>query len=386
MQDQSLTLQISAFALIGALLATLTFTSLRETKLSPDVPTASQSSAAAASRETPQDPSTEMSQGDAGDESASPIAEIPSIQATDSTPSAEAPREIERIANPYSTPPLPFSDINLAARAALVNIFCNPVGGSLRPISGSGVIIDPRGIVITNAHVAQYVLLAESMRVDLDCSIRTGSPAVARWTPHVLYMPATWVEEHAADITAAKPLGTGEHDYALLYIGTSIDARPRPSSFPYLVSDTREAIAFTGDNMLAAAYPAEFFGGTATHFNLYPVTSITAVGQMYTFKDGSVDAFSLGGIIGAQSGSSGGAAVNAWGRLVGILTTTSDGATTAERDLRAISLASIDRDILKESGKTLSQHLGGDPATAALDFASREAPALVTLIIEQIRR
>ncbi len=45
----------------------------------------------------------------------------------------------------------------IALRTALVNIICYaPANGVLHSISGGGVMIDPRGIILTNAHVAQY--------------------------------------------------------------------------------------------------------------------------------------------------------------------------------------------------------------------------------------
>src|SRR6185436_12542444 len=97
--------------------------------------------------------------------------------------------QVERAPAPYSTPGESFETIDPAVRSALVNILCMPQGGSLRPISGSGVIIDPRGVILTNAHVAQYVLLSESPQINLTCSIRTGSPASPRWKAVVLYIP-----------------------------------------------------------------------------------------------------------------------------------------------------------------------------------------------------
>ena len=87
-----------------------------------------------------------------------------------------------RIEHPYPTPSESSDAVNSAARAALVNILCTS-RGSVRPISGSGVIIDSRGVILTNAHVAQYVLLAENPAINLSCVIRTGSPAAASKTP-----------------------------------------------------------------------------------------------------------------------------------------------------------------------------------------------------------
>ena len=294
--------------------------------------------------------------------------------------------EAARVRNPYSTPPLSFDDINTSARQALVNILCMNGAGSLRPISGSGVIIDPRGVILTNAHVAQYVLLAQSGKVNLSCTVRTGSPAVARWIPHVLYIPPVWLREHVTEITTTHVLGTGEHDYALLVISSTVDGSPLPGSFHSIPPDTREAIGFVGDQVLAASYPAEFLGGYATQSSLYTSSSIAAIKQLMTFGTKNVDVISVGGTIQAQAGSSGGAVINAWGKLVGIITTTSEGATTGERDLRAVTLSYIDRDLSAQKGLDLQLILGGDPAAQAADFVTREAPGLIELLLKQIFR
>lgn len=291
--------------------------------------------------------------------------------------------EATRIENPYPFPPESFAAVNDAARAALVNILCMPQGGMMQPISGSGVIIDPRGVILTNAHVAQYVLLSRSPQINLSCTIRAGAPALARWSGDVLYIPPVWVEAHAREVSMARPMGTGEHDYALLLIARSLDGSPLPI-FPSLPVDTREAIGFQGDQVLVASYPAEFVGAFAAQFNLYPATSITTIGQLLTFVAKTVDLFSLGGIVEAQSGSSGGAVVNAWGHLVGLISTTSEGDTTATRDLRAITLSYINRDLAVQTQFDISTILGGDIFAEALDFNTNVAPHLIELYIEQL--
>ena len=294
--------------------------------------------------------------------------------------------EVTRIRNPYSTPALSFDDINVAARQALVNILCTSNGDSLRPISGSGTIIDPRGIILTNAHVAQYVLLAQSREINLSCVVRTGSPAQPRWIPHVLYIPAAWIQKHAADITSSHATGTGELDYALLYIAGTLDGTPRPTAFPALPVDTREAIGFVEDQVLAASFPAEFLGGISTQSALYPSSSIARILQLMTFGSHNVDVISVGGTIQAQAGSSGGAIVNAWGRLIGVITTTIEGMTTADRDLRATTLSYINRDLATQTGLDLDTFLGLDPASVSTDFALRELPQLAQLLLQNIYR
>ena len=303
--------------------------------------------------------------------------------ATTTPPTSQA----TRIQDPYNFPPESSDVINASARGALVNILCMPRGGgSLQPISGSGVIIDSRGIILTNAHVAQYMLLSEDPAIDLSCQIRTGNPARAQWTADVLYMPSVWVNSHVAEINASRPTGTGEHDYALLRITGSVSGAPLPTVFPSLPFDSREAIGFLGDQVLGASYPAEFIGGFAAENDLYPVTSVSPIDQLLTFGINTVDAISIGGVVEAQSGSSGGAVVNAWGRLIGIISTTSDAPTTAARDLHAITLSYISHDLLTQSGSDLPTFLAGDLAAKEADFNSNTLPGLTAQYIKALTK
>lgn len=310
-----------------------------------------------------------------------------SIKATESASATPDPAQqniVTRLESPYAEAPLPFTSVNDRARAATVNILCTTSGGLLRPISGSGIFIDPRGVILTNAHVAQYVLLAESGRSDLICTVRTGSPAVAHWVPRVMFVPPVWVQAHAHEIIADNVTGTGEHDYALLVVAGSLNGEVRPAAFPYLSPDTREAIGFVGDRIIASSYPAEFLGGLATESNLYAASSITHIQKLMTFSTTSIDVISIGGVISAQSGSSGGAVVNAWGRLIGLISTMSNGVTTSDRDLRAVTLSYINRDLKAQSGTDLDSVLKTvDPIAAAKAFAREIAPQLTDLLIKE---
>ena len=136
--------------------------------------------------------------------------------------------------------------------------------------------------------------------------------------------------------------------------------------------------------MLTAGYPAEFLGGIGTSGALYPSTSLATIRQLLTFAAQSVDVISVGGTVQAQAGSSGGAVVNAWGRLIAVITTTTEGATTAERDLRAVTLSYIDRDIMAQRGLDLDLILQGDVAQQTADFSSDKAPILAETLIKQL--
>ncbi|MBM3261163.1 hypothetical protein FJY93_01970 [Candidatus Kaiserbacteria bacterium] len=317
---------------------------------------------------------------------ASTPAPVPKVPAANESAS-DSSFEITRIVNPYPTPALHFDEVNVSARAALVNILCIPKGGaSLRPISGSGVIIDPRGVILTNAHVAQYVLLSQSQKIDLSCLIRIGSPARALWTAEILFIPPVWVNEHIDEINTDKPMGTGEHDYALLRVTGSTDNAPLPQSFPFLPFDTREVIGFLGDFVLGAAYPAEFVGGLHAHNNLFAASSVSKIDKLLTFHGDTVDMISIGGVIEAQSGSSGGAVVNAWNKLIGLITTTSEGKTTADRTLHATMMSYINRDLKVQTGQDLATYLQGDLAEKEAAFDAEYGRGLFDLYLKQITK
>ena len=300
------------------------------------------------------------------------------------TTTSTSSNDITRIQNPYPFAPKTVEEVNANTRAALVNILCDTSGSTLQPISGSGVVIDPRGIILTNAHVGQYVLLSTRPELQLSCLIRTGSPAVPHWRAQMLYIPSIWVKEHVREITQSHPQGTGENDYALLFVTGSVDEQTLPQKFPYLPFDTRDAVGFVGDPILVAGYPAEFVGGIATRMGLYASSAATAVKEILTFVDRTVDLLSLGSTVVAQGGSSGGAVANQWGQLIGLVVTTSEGTTTASRDLRAITIAHIDRSLRTNFGTGLKELLAGDPAALSAQFATEQGPELSQLLMDRI--
>lgn len=290
-----------------------------------------------------------------------------------------------QVINRYPFPVKSVEELDTIAREALVNILCKSDTAGVKSTSGSGVIIDPRGIVLTNAHIAQYLLLASRADVEVGCVIRAGSPAVAKWKPQLLYIPPAWVHKNASKIVESSPLGTGEDDYALLYLSQSIDGSPLPPIFPFVPFDIREAVSVTGDSALIAAYPLEFAANSGAE-NLYLSTAITTIKQMLTFTENSLDALSLGSNPLAQGGSSGGAVLNAWGQLVGLVVTTTEGTTTGTRDLRAITLSHIERSIRTHAGEKLAELLARDPSVQASRFAREEAPPLSQLLRDQIAK
>ncbi len=300
-----------------------------------------------------------------------------------STPLVSTPTPI------IAPPPPNFSEINTMARKAIVNILCtSTTGGLFEPLSGSGVIIDPRGIILTNAHVAQYLLIQNYRQKNfLNCIARTGSPAVPSYTLKVFYISKKWMEKNYQQITSQKPTGTGENDFALLQITGSTNSDINlPISYPSISPDSTEMDIDSGNQVILAGYPAGFLGGIAIQRELYAVSSVVNIGKLYTFKEGvqELDAFGLGGSPVAQHGSSGGGAISGNGKLLGIIVTSTDAKMTSDRELDAISIPHINRILSEETGLTLNSLFATDLSVFSKNFDEQTLPTLTKLLTDEL--
>jgi hypothetical protein len=282
---------------------------------------------------------------------------------------------------PIVVPPIApsFSSINASVRDAVVNIICTTEnGGTLDPISGSGVVIDQSGVILTNAHVAEYLLLQNYLTPGyIDCVARTGSPARNTYTLELLYLSPQWIDANADTIVENDPTGTGEHDFAMFLITGRTDPSQKVTPpIPYLnpnVSDPSD-----NEGVLVAAYPAGFLGGISVVKDLYSASAVTTVQKIFTFDqtENTADLISVGGTVVAQKGSSGGAVVDGNGNLIGLIVTSTEAEATDDRDLRAITLGHINRDLKKYAGISLGALLNSDLPAFAAKFNATIAPTL----------
>ncbi len=291
----------------------------------------------------------------------------------------EPPKEPKTIApEPPKIPLLSATALNALVRDAVVNIFCTmrDIGDAA---SGSGIVIDERGIILTNAHIAQYFLLdIRDGEEFVRCAIRTGSPAEKSFSGELLYIPSVWIEAHAANITENGRADTGEHDYALVRV--ILPAEEATSSLAALPLAYDGAGLSKAEPVLVASYPAGFLGAQAIQKNLWQVSSFTSIKELYRFATTSeslIDIFSVHGIIGAQEGSSGGALVRAEdGKLLGVIVTRSAGDTTGERDLFSLSIPYVNADIATDLKKTLQEFLASDITAYQTWFNANVRPRL----------
>lgn len=314
-----------------------------------------------------------------------PSITLPSLGSATSTGAASSTPPSKKTAQsaPKSTPapaPVPASKpaaptvdqtnaaLDVAAiplRDALANIICfAPEKSGLHSISGSGVFIDPKGIILTNAHIAQYFLLADR---GARCFIRIGSPATDAYDASLMYISPSWLKANANVLTQTLPIGTGEYDFALLAVTKSITSSALPASFPALpLATTPRDI---GTPVVIATYGAQFLEASQIQSSLFPTIVFGSVKDVFTFDTNTIDVFALGGSAAAQEGSSGGGVVDMAGQMIGTITTSTVTGTTDKRSLDAITASYIRAEYASETGKALDLLLAQPTSISISDFA-----------------
>lgn len=316
-------------------------------------------------------PEEKEAPSDLGQEPASPEKpeELPSQEPSEPPPVVSTTTEpTVATTSPQEPQTLSEDQLNEVTRSAIVNIFCNAdTKTGNRSVTASGVFIDSRGIVLTNAHVA-YLLLYGPERVS--CQVRSGAPAEFLYTPRLLYLSSSWIHENREELSEENPKGTGEHDYALL-----IPTEPLEQPQSYLPLGQTDDLS-PGAEAFLGSYPAGFLGSGIIRRGLYPATAQTTIEELFTFEGQTIDLAQLSSTILAQKGSSGGAVVSAYGNLLGLIVTTTEGETTEQRNLHGVLIGHINRSLNQELGEGLESYIDGDIWLKAEVFQQAIAPAL----------
>jgi S1-C subfamily serine protease len=266
---------------------------------------------------------------------------------------------------------------------ALVNIYCTfTTNDYIRTTTGTGFFIDPDGVIITNAHVAQFLLFeATDEDGETECVVRSGNPATPTYHAELLYIPPAWVQQNSNVMSSEVPMGTGERDYALLYVSSRIDEEPLPAVFPALSFDTSLLPLSTRETeVLAAGYPATDLLHNGPSADLIPQKATTSVSELYTFGSNYADVISIRGSVVGAEGASGGPVLNKDGNVIGVIVTRGDDTTDGAGSLRAITLSHIERTLQQETGFSLAQNVSGNLPYRSEIFAKTLSPFLLTIL------
>lgn len=280
------------------------------------------------------------------------------------------------------------SPSNVSVADAIVNIFCTLRSkNEIRAMTGSGVFIDRRGVVLTNAHVAQFLLLAdEENGIRTKCVLRIGSPATAEYAAELLYISPLWVQANAEELKSDAPSGTGERDYALLYVTESVEGA-LPKMFPALPYDTN-ALGNAAKNqaILAAGFPAEILRTSGIKGDLLPVIATTTITELFTYTKNKVDLIGIAPSAVGEGGSSGGPVVTLDGAVIAVISTRGDAKKDGAKSLRAITTAYIDRTIREETGLGLREYLKDQLPERARIFRTTLTPLLSEIVSSALKK
>lgn len=280
---------------------------------------------------------------------------IPKPEITPQTPKPELPKEIPKIELP--TPEVPLKELTTEEKIkkATINIYCARIRDrAIEKITGSGVIVDPQGIILTNAHVAEYVLLSQYTGSNTTCTIRAGSPAQSYYKAKIIFLPSEWILANKNNLTNTNLQGNGEYDYAVLGITEVLSKNAPNVPLPYFETDNKKLVA--NQNILLGGYPANFGDVKVLDNSLYFLYDNSKVSQVMSFNGSSIDVITTLATSLAEHGSSGGPIVSE-GRLVGLIDSTLLNGSQ-KKIIQGITMSYVEKSIKETSGKTLGSLIG----------------------------
>lgn len=292
-------------------------------------------------------------------------------------PSIEKPIDI--IINTITDEILPKTQEELDIEKVLVNIICTEKKGNyITANTGSGVIISSNGVVLTNSHVAQYFLLTKNLG-DYKCALYQENIPTYGYVAELLYISPDWIKANPDVINTKNPRGTGENDYALLYITKNTNpALQKPKTFSFVGADTNYN-AKIGDRVDVAGFPGAPSGITDLTHTVGLKKDSTEIKDIFTFGNNSADVVSTGITSVAARGASGGGLFKD-SDLIALIVTT--GGKAGEAYINAITTNYINRDLKKDFGISLSDLLNRDLKTESENFWDNYGKDLAKIILD----
>lgn len=263
----------------------------------------------------------------------------------------------------------------------VVNIICvNKSSGIINLTTGSGVIVSPSGIVLTNSHVANTFLFDDKNSSNYkECTIRRENIPTYGFNAKLVYLPQDWIIENKSFFTEDNPRGSGENDYALLAITNNTNPSLKtPNSFRYVDILNNENEIKEDESIIIGAYPGLHTGVFEVDSNASFRKATSYIRELITFDRRTIDIVSTGPNNVAQKGSSGGGIF--WqNKLLGIITTT-DGYGSSSY-LNAITIPYIIRDFRNDTGDSFESFISRNKESLISNFEMQEN-SLKSLIAE----
>ena len=236
---------------------------------------------------------------------------------------------------------------------AIVNIYCTQSNGrTIQAITGSGVIVSKNGLILTNAHVGEYPLIANnSPSPKLSCTARTGSPVDQQFQISLSYISKDWIEQNPRNISDTSFSENGNSDISLIQLIPSNKGFSDLSYIPLSTSNN----PLIGNTVIVSSYPADILGSMGISALLRTQTETLSIVDAFSFNsDASIDLIESGDSLHVQHGSSGGAVINTDGQLEGIIATIVGGNSPFAKHIRAITLSHINNVLRKDTGYSLN--------------------------------
>jgi hypothetical protein len=233
---------------------------------------------------------------------------------------------------------------------------------------------------MTNAHVAQYFLLDKELDT-YNCALYQENIPTYGYVAELLYISPDWIKNNPGVLKSKNPRGTGENDYALLYITKNTNpALTKPKSFQFANVNTTYN-AEIGDKINVAGFPGSPIGiGDLTH-TVGLKKDTTSIEDIFTFGGNKIDVLATDVTPVAARGASGGGIFRN-SDLIALIVTTNGVSGSAY--INAITTNYINRDLKTDFGKSLSDLINGDLSQQGETFWQNYGEDLAEIILAEL--